>query len=375
MAPPLAGYSDQSAGNMPPTHLEDQRPASKNDTLYKQERERGLDLSRPLPTPSKYERRITNIHEFALMLLPLSGILIALGIHLGLPNVYPEGYEPETYWKVLVGLGGVYLLLLIVACFVPRLRKRLKHFSGILFAFFLLLVLLDVATLKTGWLRLPYIPSPDKILSIYPAYVDQFVENFFASMELLVVGVVVGSVLGVTSGILMGWSKIGNYWLTPVLKVIGPVPGIAWLPLAMVLMPTSKSAGLFLIGLGMWFPLTLMISAALRDTDVRLIEQARVLGASELYILTRVAIPASVPAMFTGMFMGLASSFGALIYAEMLGVKAGLGWYISWAGAWGEYAKIFATLGIFIVLFFAIIEILFRIRNHVMKWQKGMIRW
>lgn len=331
--------------------------------------------SRPTPVMTKNDRRVTTIREFALMLLPLAGILIALGVHLGLPNVYPEGYEPETYRVVLAVLGGIYVMLLAIASVVPWLRKKLKHFAGIFLVLFLLLTVLDIATLKTGWLRLPYIPSPDKILSVYPNNVEQFIENFLASMELLSIGVLAGSMLGILSGIAMGWSRICNYWLSPVLKVIGPVPGIAWLPIAMVLMPSSRTAGLFLIGLGMWFPLTLMISSAIRDTDMRLIEQARVLGASELYILTHVAIPAAVPAMFTGMFMGLASSFGALIYAEMLGVKAGLGWYISWAGAWGEYAKIFATLGIFIVIFFTIIEVLFRIRNRVMKWQKGVIRW
>jgi NitT/TauT family transport system permease protein len=324
---------------------------------------------------SKNTESVTGIREFALMLLPLAGILIALGVHLALPSVYPVGYKPETYRVVLTALGAVYLLLLVVGCFVPWLRKRLKHFAGILFVLFLTLMLLDVATLKTGWLRLPYIPSPDKILSVYPANVDAFIENFMASIQLLTLGVLIGSILGILSGIMMGWSRICNYWLTPILKVIGPVPGVAWLPIAMVLMPTSRAAGLFLIGLGMWFPLTLMISTAIRDTDIRLIEQARVLGASELYILTHVAIPAAVPAMFTGMFMGLSSSFGALVFAEMLGVKAGLGWYINWAEAWGEYAKIFATLGIFIVLFFVIIEVLFRIRNRVMKWQKGVIRW
>jgi NitT/TauT family transport system permease protein len=173
----------------------------------------------------------------------------------------------------------------------------------------------------------------------------------------------------------MGWSRIVHYWLNPVHKIIGPVPGIAWLPIAMVLMPTSHAAGLFLIGLALWFPLTMMISTAIRDTDVRLIECARVLGANDFYILTRVAIPAAIPALFTGLFMGLASSFSALIFAEMLGVKAGLGWYISWAQSWAEYYKIYATLGVFIVLFFTLIEILFRIRNHAMKWKKDVIRW
>ena len=102
-------------------------------------------------------------------------------------------------------------------------------------------------------------------------------------------------------------------------------------------------AGVFLISVAIWFPLSLMLSSAIRSTDKRKIEAARVMGASEPYILFHVALPAAVPDIFTALFMGLSSSFGALIISEQLGVKAGLGWYINWATQWGEYYKVFAS--------------------------------
>jgi NitT/TauT family transport system permease protein len=75
------------------------------------------------------------------------------------------------------------------------------------------------------------------------------------------------------------------------------------------------------------------------------------------------------------MFMGLGASFTALIVAEMLGVKAGLGWYITWAQAWGEYARIFSTVIVFSIVFFSLISLLFKLRDHLLKWQKGSMKW
>ena len=320
-------------------------------------------------------RRLVTAREFVAMLLPIAGILIALGAHLSLPNVYPEDYDPWVYAPFLVGCLGLYALIMLIACFWPRLRKPLVHLSAIIMAFFLTLGVVDVLTLKTGILELPFIPSPDKILASYILYPDQVIEGFIASMKLLFTGFAIGAVTGFLSGVLMGWSKICNYWLTPILKLIGPLPTAALLPIAVVIMPSNHAAGLFLIALSVWFPLTLMLSSSIKATDKRKIEVARVLGASEFYILTHVALPSSLPAIFDGLFMGLSGSFGGLVVAEMLGVKSGLGWYLTWAKNWSDYGRVFSTTGIFIIVFFLLIQVLFFIRDRVMKWQKGLVRW
>ena len=242
-------------------------------------------------------------------------------------------------------------------------------------AFFLILEALDVATLKSGVLELPFIPSPDKILSCFTLYPEKVSPSFVSSMKLLGTGFAIGAATGFISGLLMGWSKVCNYWLSPVLKLIGPVPSAAWLPIAVVFMPSNHAAGLFLIALSVWFPLTLMLSSSIKATDRRLVEAARVMGASEPYILFHVALPSSLPAIFDGLFMGLSSSFGGLLIAEMLGVKEGLGWYLTWAKSWSDYGRVFSTTGIFIIVFFLLIQLLFFVRDRVMKWQKGLVRW
>lgn len=319
--------------------------------------------------------KFTSASEFVFMLLPVSGILIALGLHLSLPNVYPENYVPEAYAKFLILCLVIYATLTVIACFWQTLRKKLVYLSGILLIFFLAVELLDILTLKSGVLELPFIPSPDKTIASFTLYPDKVAPSFFASMKLLLTGFAIGAVTGFISGILMGWSKICNYWLSPILKLVGPVPSAAWLPIAVVIMPSNHAAGLFLIAFAVWFPLTLMLSSAIRSTNIKLVEAARVMGASEIYILFHVALPAALPSIFDGLFMGLSSSFGALVIAEMLGVKEGLGWYLTWAKSWSDYGRVFSTTGIFIIIFFLLIQLLFWFRKKVLKWQEGLVRW
>ncbi len=329
----------------------------------------------PPPTRRVVQKQLATFREFMQMILPIPFMLIALGMTLGLPNVYPQGYEEEFYPPFLVVSLAAYGASVVVAVFVPRLRNLMVKYCYLLAAIYAVIELIDVLTLKTGVMLLPFAPSPDRVLEAVPTNAQQYLNNLAASMVLLAEGIVAGLVSGFLTGLLMGWSKIANYWFAPLLKFIGPVPSAAWLPIAIVLMPTSHLAGVLLIAVAIWFPLALMLSSAIRTTDKRKIEAARTMGASESYILFHVALPAAVPQIFDALFMGLSSSFGALIISEQLGVKAGLGWYINWAQAWGEYYKVFATVGIFIIIFYILISLLFKLRDRVMKWQKSVVRW
>jgi NitT/TauT family transport system permease protein len=82
-----------------------------------------------------------------------------------------------------------------------------------------------------------------------------------------------------------------------------------------------------------------------------------------------------MPSIFIGLFMGLGTSFLTLIVAEGMGVKSGLGWYIDWARTYSEYARVFAALLLMSGFFSSIMTLLFVIRDRVLVWQKGVIKW
>jgi NitT/TauT family transport system permease protein len=195
------------------------------------------------------------------------------------------------------------------------------------------------------------------------------------SLRLLVIGYLIGAFFGLVTGILMGWYKHFQYWINPFLRFIGPIPATAWIPVVLIVFPSSFTASIFLIALGTWFPVTVMTWSGIAGVNKSFFEVARTLGANERYLVLKVALPAAFPLVFIGLFMGLGTSFVTLIVAEMIGVKAGLGFYITWAQGWAEYYKVYAALFIMAVLFSTIITVLFKIRDRVLIWQKGLIKW
>lgn len=306
--------------------------------------------------------------------LPVLALALTLGLHLTLENT--QGFTTTLIYPLLLKVSlGIYLLLLILVFKWPQLGDRLREKAPLLSAGVGLLLAWDLITLKFSLLPLPYFPGPDKVLTSLVTEWKILAVSTFHSLRLLFIAYLIGTVAGLITGILMGWSKAWSYWITPVLKVIGPIPATAWVPVAMVIFPTSFWGSIFLVFLSVWFPVSVMTGSGIANVRNSYFEVAKTLGADERYLITKVAIPAAFPTIFVGLFMGLGSSFLTLIVAEMLGVKAGLGWYITWAQGWAEYSKVYACIIIISVIFSSIISLLFRVRDRILIWQRGLIKW
>ena len=200
-------------------------------------------------------------------------------------------------------------------------------------------------------------------------------ESTFQSLILLLSGYSLGVSAGLVSGILIGWFRGARYWGMPVMKVAGPIPATAYIPLVMTMFTSAFFSG----------SATDRDGCLVSDDDVdelRYRQRPGLLprcrshprGRPRLLIF-RVALPAALPSIFLGLFMGLGASFLTLIVAETVGVKAGLGWYLKWQQGYLEYSKVFSALIIMAVFFSGLMTLLFKVRDRVLLWQKGVIRW
>jgi NitT/TauT family transport system permease protein len=317
---------------------------------------------------------LRDLRRWLLEFLPLAAAGVVLAGHRLLANTQIPSPD-DSYVLLLQLLFALLLAIFIVSYPFPDLRRRVRESAPLLAASLLLLALWELITLKLGLLPLPYFPGPDRVVAALHEDWLLLGKSAFYSLRLLATGYLLGVALGLVSGILMGWSKGWHYWISPLMKVIGPVPATAWIPLAMIVFPTSFWASVFLVALAVWFPVTVMTGSGIANVRNAFFEVARTLGASERRLIFRVALPAAFPTIFIGLFMGLGASFLVLIVAEMIGVKAGLGWYIGWAQGWAEYAKVYACLALIAMIFSTIIAFLFQIRDRVLIWQKGVIKW
>jgi NitT/TauT family transport system permease protein len=143
----------------------------------------------------------------------------------------------------------------------------------------------------------------------------------------------------------------------------------------MVFFSDAFLAGTALIALAVWFPVTMLTMSGIANVPASYFDVARTLGAGRGYLIFRVAVPAALPSVFIGLFMGLGASFLTLIVAETVGVKSGLGWYLKWQQGYAEYAHVYAAIVIMAVFFSSLMTLLFKLRDWVLGWQKGLIRW
>ena len=302
-------------------------------------------------------------------------MVISLSLHLALPDrqfVGGSGY----YSNLLIGLLVLSAVIgIVLAVIIKSWRARFEQQGPLLSLFVFLLMLWELCTLKWNLLPLPFFPSPVKVLEGLVNDFSLLIVSTLYSLRLLFSGYLLGAFLGLITGTMMGWYQKFRYWVNPFLRFIGPIPSTAWIPIALVIFPGSFSASVFLIVLAAWFPVTVMTWTGISNVNKSYFEAAQTLGADEKYLITRVALPAALPQIFVGLFMGLGVSFVTLIVAEMLGVKAGLGWYIQWAQGWGEYYKVYASLLLMAVIFSLLISLLFAVRDRILIWQKGLIKW
>jgi NitT/TauT family transport system permease protein len=305
--------------------------------------------------------------------VPVANV-VCLVVHWLVSKTEPP-VETRSYFVFLWNFLAVSFLLAIVQLWLPALRRRMRQAGPIFAAALLTLCAWELITTGFRLLPLPYFPSPAGVFQSLINDRALLFDSTWHSLVLLLGGYALGVIAGLISGICIGWSTPVRYWGMPILKVVGPIPATAWIPLAMVVSPSAVFSAASLIALAVWFPVTMLTASGISNTRASYLDVARTLGAGRGYLIFRVAIPAALPSIFIGLFMGLGASFLTLVVAETVGVKSGLGWYVSWAQGWAEYGKVFAALVIMAAFFSTIMTVLFKVRDRVLVWQKGVIKW
>jgi NitT/TauT family transport system permease protein len=296
-----------------------------------------------------------------------------------LPKTWMDTLPPaqRPYPLLLAALLAVSLLAVVVQWAWRPLRPWSRHYGPLAAGGLFLLGFWELVTAKLGWMLWPYFPGPDRVLGGLVADRSMLLQSTLHSLRLLACGYLAGVTAGLVTGVLIGWFVRVRYWGMPILKLLGPLPATALVPLVMILPVRDYLflSGAALIAFAVWFPVTMLTSSGIANVRLSYLDVARTLGAGRLYLIFRVAVPSALPNVFVGLFMGLGASFLTLIPAETLGVEAGLGWYIGMQRGYADYAKVYGSLLIMVLFFSTLMTLLFKLRDHVLKWQKGVIKW
>jgi NitT/TauT family transport system permease protein len=291
------------------------------------------------------------------------------------PNATRHWPMTQGLANLCVGVAVVFSVLSLLGRKLSKLALRLRNATPWLIALPLLLGIWELLTAKLALLPVPFFAPPQALLAVYIEDYPRLADSLLHSALLLGSGVALGAATGFIAGVAIGWSTRIGYWLHPVLRILGPVPSTALLPLCFFLFPSSWSASVFLIALATWFPVTVLTWSGVASVDKAYYDVARTLGAKPGFLIFKVAIPAAMPHVFVGLFMGLGASFSTLVVAEMMGVKSGIGFYLQWAQGWAAYANMYAALLVMALACSGLITGLFLVRDRLLAWQKGTMKW
>ena len=313
--------------------------------------------------------------ELVIMVLPLVCGIIAILEYKLIPDK-SMNLKPNTYFWALVALVVAYNVYGWYSAFrrikgdksvYEKLRFRAPLFS----ALFLLLAVYDYLTIKTGVLTQPFVPCLNFVLNAFWSDRAMIFECTLHTLWLLFLGYTIGVSLGLVTGITCGYSKRCRYWVDPIIKFLGPIPTSTWIPIMMVVAQSLFGGAVFIIALGSWFAVTVASMTGIANVDKDYFEAARTLGASSRQLVFKVAIPHAMPSILSGCTQAMSSSCTAIMIAEMLGVKAGLGWYMNWSKSWASYDKMFAALFVICIIFTVVTKGLEAVKRHVLRWQNG----
>ena len=316
------------------------------------------------------------MNKTLIKILPFAGLALGAVTDLVIPDSELQPPADHPYFLYFLGFLAVVYGILFIASFISaKLDERISYKAPLIAGTAVLITVINLITSKYALLPVLFFPCLDRVFGVFVTDYELLIQCILASGQLLLRGFLAGGILGFLTGILIGFNKKASYWISPFMKFVGPIPPTSWSPLVLSLFTTTYSASVFMVALAVWFPITLMTSSGIQNVNNSYFEVASTLGSGKLNKIFKVAVPAAMPSIFLGIFYATCSAFVTLVTAELLGADAGLGWYLNWEKSMMLYANVYAGLILIAVICTMVITLVFKIKDQVLVWQRGVIKW
>ena len=150
-------------------------------------------------------------------------------------------------------------------------------------------------------------------------------EHLASSFARAISGFAIAAAFAIPLGLLIGRFRAVREYVDPVIRALYPIPGIAWIPLAILWFGLGNTAVIFVVFIAEFFPLYFNTEAGARNINPILVDAARCFGAKGFTLLRRVILPASIPYIITGMRIALGGAWRMIVAGEMLASQSGIG--------------------------------------------------
>jgi sulfonate transport system permease protein len=185
----------------------------------------------------------------------------------------------------------------------------------------------QIAT-SSGLLSTRILPSPtDVVLAGWKlAGTGELARNMWVSFWRALVGFAIGGGIGFAFGLANGLSKRAEIAFDSTLQMVRNIPHLALIPLVILWFGIDETAKIFLVALGVFFPIYINTQHGIRSVDPQLIEMGRIYGMTPIELFWRVLLPGALPSIFVGVRFGLGIMWLTLIVAETIAASSGIGY-------------------------------------------------
>ena len=213
---------------------------------------------------------------------------------------------------------------------LPRVRRlRLQRADGLVqWIVPLAIVLIWQIACEAGLVPARVLPAPSEVaLAGWKLSLSgELARNIWVSFWRAAAGFVIGGGIGFAFGLANGLSELSNKLTDTTLQMVRNIPHLALIPLVILWFGIDESAKLFLVALGVFFPIYLNTLHGIRTVDPQLIEMGRIYGMSDRELFRRVIFPGALPSIFVGLRFALGIMWLTLIVAETIAASSGLGY-------------------------------------------------
>ena len=181
---------------------------------------------------------------------------------------------------------------------------------------------------STGLLSSTILPNPVDIWrAAYRLTASgELLVNMETSTLRALAGLVVGGGIGLAFGVANGLSRWSDTFTDTTLQMVRNVPHLALIPLVIVWFGIDEGAKLFLVALGVFFPVYLNTLHGIRAVDPQLVEMGRSYGMNSRTLFWRIILPGALPSIFVGLRFALGINWLTLIVAETIAAQSGIGY-------------------------------------------------
>ena len=181
---------------------------------------------------------------------------------------------------------------------------------------------------QTGWLSSRILPEPLAVAKAAwnLAESGELWVHVQVSLWRATVSFAVGGGLGLLLGLLTGTFKTAETLLDTTLQMIRNIPALALIPLVILWFGIEETSKIFLVAVGVFFPIYLNTFHGIRSVDKGLIEMAKSYGLSGWSLYRDVILPGALPLILVGVRFSLGLVWVLLIVAETISAQSGIGY-------------------------------------------------